>query len=174
MFSLPNSSFEFLDSLSLTWNDISWSYKNNILDLEYVEHYVNNLLNSGNDTDFNLSVYLDFAEGSEYDVASRMDNLFKILSENKKDIISKRWLYIILKYIYITRNSYENPFQLIDDIYADFDYPTDIESFVSYMPINENDLACRENENGLSLLKKNWERYLQEFEEENYDLFTSQ
>lgn len=174
MFNLPNSSFEFLDSLSLTWSDISWSYRMNIIDSEYVEHFVNNLLNSGDDTNFNLSIYFDVTEGSKYDVTNKMDNLFKLLSESQKDTISRRWVYIVLKYIYITRNSYENPFQLIDEIYADFDYPTDIESFISYMPINEDDFEYTESESGSSLLRRYWKRYLQEFEKNNHELFITQ
>lgn len=49
-----------------------------------------------------------------------------------------------------------NPFEAIDMVYADFDYPEEVESLVSYMPSTDgyNPLAHTEEENKNNLHAK--------------------
>ena len=76
------------------------------------------------------------------------------------DKIRSKWLYLVLIWIFEHRESYPDPLQTVEEVYADFGYPERIADFVRYMPMNEPDLVSRElNE---QRLYEKWKRYVDE------------
>ena len=72
--------------------------------------------------------------------------------------IRGKWLYLVLGWILEHKESYPDPLQMVEEVYADFDYPESVSAFVRYMPTREPDLGSRElNERRLY---ENWQRYL--------------
>ncbi|CAK7019983.1 DUF2247 family protein [Saezia sanguinis] len=59
--------------------------------------------------------------------------LLKKVAGSLSDYNTDKWLYIILLYIFNNREKYKDPFEEVEMVYADFDYPEEIESFVRYM-----------------------------------------
>ena len=53
------------------------------------------------------------------------------------DGAKKKWLCLILAWLYERRVEVDDPFSIINEIYADFDYPEEIKGFASYMPSRE-------------------------------------
>jgi hypothetical protein len=71
-----------------------------------------------------------------------------------------KWLCVVLAWIFEHRNEYADPLRAVEEVYADFDYPARIASFVRYMPSDDPDLGSRElNE---ARLYEKWQSYLQE------------
>jgi hypothetical protein len=48
---------------------------------------------------------------------------------------ARKWLYLQLKAAFEMRRDLADPLEVVEQIYADFDYPPAIEGFVRYMPV---------------------------------------
>ena len=69
---------------------------------------------------------------------------------------ARKWLYLELKAAYLNRGRLTDPLGVVEQIYADFDYPPVVEPFVRYMPLRPGDEA------GEPALLKRWLHYLTE------------
>lgn len=49
--------------------------------------------------------------------------------------------YVILNYLRITIEDYNELLRKVEEVYADFDYPEDMEGFIAYMPVKDNSSA---------------------------------
>lgn len=67
---------------------------------------------------------------------------------------ARKWLYLQLKAAYDERERLSDPLGVVEEIYADFDYPSAVASFVRYMPLRPGD------EPGTGPLMDRWRRYL--------------
>jgi hypothetical protein len=66
----------------------------------------------------------------------------------------RKWLYLQLKAAYTDRERLSDPLGVVEQIYADFDYPPAVASFVRYMPLGQGDEA------GESALIGRWAEFL--------------
>lgn len=76
----------------------------------------------------------------------------------EEDITKDKWMYLILDWLYNNRDNFLDPLEVVEEIYADFDYPEKITSFVRYMPSNEPDLGSIEL--NITRMYINWGKYL--------------
>ena len=80
---------------------------------------------------------IELSEASK-ESASRVFELVMDLARSEhfqsESEIKTKWLYIVLSWLYENRSAIENPFREIEILYADFDYPDEIEAFVAFMP----------------------------------------
>lgn len=60
-----------------------------------------------------------------------------------EESIRDKWLHIVLAWLYEHRAEFSDPLQTVEEVYADFDYPEQIASFVRYMPMQGPDLGSR-------------------------------
>ncbi|HWM99540.1 MAG TPA: DUF2247 family protein, partial [Streptosporangiaceae bacterium] len=67
---------------------------------------------------------------------------------------ARKWLYLQLKAAYDERERLNAPLGVVEEIYADFDYPPAVASFVRYMPLRPGD------EPGTGPLMDRWRDYL--------------
>jgi len=81
-------------------------------------------------------------------------------AEEKEDAksIQGKWLYLLLAWIYENKDGFTDPLQLVEQVYADFDYPESIEPFVRYMPSDEPSLGSVEKDT--ARLYEKWNSYL--------------
>jgi hypothetical protein len=63
-------------------------------------------------------------------------------------------LFLLLAWLYENRGKVQDPLGLVEELYADFDYPEQIAGFVRYMPPQDPSRV------GDSYLVENWRRYL--------------
>lgn len=66
----------------------------------------------------------------------------------------KKWLFLLLAWLYEQRDVVEDALGMVEQLYADFDYPDEIASFVRYMPPKDPSRV------GNSYLMDAWKRYL--------------
>lgn len=67
---------------------------------------------------------------------------------------ARKWLYLQLKAAYETRDRLPDPLAVVEQLYADFDYPQDMSHLVGYMP------AAAGAELGAEALMRQWRAYL--------------
>lgn len=79
---------------------------------------------------------------------------------NEEDV-SRKWLVASLANLYANRHLTEDPLGEVERIYADFDYPESMKSFVRYMPVaGEYNPDKHSHEQNVERLFENWRRFL--------------
>lgn len=89
-------------------------------------------------------------------------HLDKITNSKVRDdgVCKKKFLYLILNWVYENKSQYPDPLGMVEVIYADFGYPTEISEFVRYMPAKEPIFdSVDENIDRLFLM---WKSYLEQ------------
>lgn len=66
----------------------------------------------------------------------------------------KAWLYLCVAYVSDLAGEFDDPFQTIEMIYADFDYPDELRDFVRFLPPLHGEPA------GIDGLSHRWHEYL--------------
>ena len=67
---------------------------------------------------------------------------------------ARKWLYLQLKAAYDRRQDLDDALGVVEEIYADFDYPPSIQGFVRYMPLQPGE------ESGEAALFERWANFL--------------
>ena len=146
--------------IELTWQDILYAIEQKFLspkaaiehamiELSKVEEYPQSLVDLAS---------LDKGDS----IHPYLDELVDLESDQPNEKINEKWMYLILAWILENKNNWVDPLGIVEQIYADFDYPEQISTFVRYMPSDEPDLGSLElNE---ARLYKKWEDYLKEQE----------
>ncbi|WP_040642892.1 DUF2247 family protein [Psychrobacter aquaticus] len=75
--------------------------------------------------------------------------------ELESDLVSSKWRYILLLWLYENRKGSTTDYDRINIIYADFGYPLDMERFISYMPAHDDYETL-----GYQNILNNWNVYL--------------
>lgn len=147
--------------VKLTWQDLKFAFNRKIISNEVIIEHSMNILSSADGFPQPL-LELASKGKNEYIEPYLLDNLIKLEPTQSVEIIKDKWLYLLLCYIYINRNDYTNPLEIVELIYADFGYPETISSFVRYMPMNKPAHRC--NEKNEDKLYNNWENYIKKEE----------
>ncbi|WP_077611771.1 DUF2247 family protein [Clostridium sp. Marseille-P2415] len=141
-------------NILLDWYTIYYGIKNNYLKNEIANQFVIRKLEEGKEVsqeELELSWRLD----NKYEILTKIEKLPNINMNEKMslEIVRNKICVAILIYLRKNENVFENLMQKIEMIYADFDYPSDMENFISYMPITDNYIPVEhtkeENENRL-------------------------
>ncbi|SET27125.1 DUF2247 family protein [Thorsellia anophelis] len=140
----------------LEWTDIHWGYKHKLIGWRDVVNYASDSLLEGNNIN-ELIAEISFIDKS---TVFKLDSLLDQLDIKLENYDVGKWLYIELKYIFDNRASISDPFGDVEKIYAEFDYPEEIESFVRYMPVMDKTSINNSHEENIIQLYKNWEKYL--------------
>lgn len=146
----------------LSWRDALWGYERQLIGWPDVVAIAEDrlLLGSGNPMEIELSC-LGKSE------TQQIGELFRILagdeSEDVGSATDKKWLFLVLAWLFENRNAVPDPLSEVESIYADFDYPPEIEGFVSYMPVVDGyDPSQHSIEENKARLFAKWELYLSE------------
>jgi hypothetical protein len=107
------------------------------------------------------AVLLDLAGAGPGDQITEL--VVKLAQEEPKiaeGLLTGKWLYIALAWVYEQRDALRDPLELVELIYADFGYPEEISRLVGYMPSDEPSLGSP-GANRDRLVGR-WKRYLDE------------
>lgn len=64
------------------------------------------------------------------------------------------WLFLALAWVLEHRHDFDDPFEVIEMLYADFDYPKEITGLVRFMP------AAPGQPIGLSAIEERWQQFI--------------
>ena len=146
----------------LSWQDALWGYERQLIGWSDIVAIAEDRLLLGSED--SMEIELACLEKSE---AQQVGELLRALASNEPDDVGStsdtKWLFLILAWLFDNRDAVSDPLGEVERIYADFDYPTEIESFVSYMPVTDGYDPSQHSieENKVRLFSK-WEQYLSE------------
>ncbi|SFS54861.1 hypothetical protein SAMN04488601_1011568 [Paenibacillus sp. 453mf] len=155
--------YEYVDKLTnLTWNDVSFAIENGFMSrISAIEHAFEIISKEPNPSKDVIDLtWLKDDKGVLY-------YLDRIISSTERDYngSKKKFLYLILSWLYEHKTQYSDPLGMVEVIYADFDYPTEISEFVRYMP-SQKPISDLYEEN-IAQLFREWKSYLTH-EEDKY------
>jgi hypothetical protein len=148
---------EFLEreGVRLSADDVKWGFEQGWLRASTVIDWAVREVNDGDDDAFMLEIAsLLRADVDELPgVFAQLDSPDHIHDPRES---ARRWLYLQLKAAYERRHDLSDPLGVVEEIYADFDYPPTIEHFVRYMPLQPGD------EPGEAALVERWASFLRD------------
>ncbi len=140
----------------LNWNVIFWGIKGDIIEADCATDYANVLVKNGVTDNETLVVSLLILEDvCKDEVLALIANA--ITDCDLREYESLRILrYIILDSIKELSEGNNAVLNAVENVYADFDYPSDMDSFISYMPADDEYDASKhtQEENEQRLIKK--------------------
>lgn len=155
-----NYSFkDLVKRTKLTWHELDFAYKQSIAERQDVVAFAVDVLEEemlGYEQVLELAIIEEYEE-----ISSVLNALLGIEPPQEEKEIKGKWLYLLLADLYENRKDYENALAVVEELYADFDYPEEITNFVRYMP-SEEAKKLTEQAN-VERLISNWKKYLDNF-----------
>jgi len=143
------------NNVNITWSDIYYGIKNNLLELMCVSEYAIKYIEKTGD-DCQKIIDLAWQNDDKSDLLKDMAQIIK--KENESDDCQSiiKWQYCIVKELRDRQMKIEDLSDCLDEAYANFEYPEEMEEFISYMPIKDgyNPSIHTKEENIERILKK--------------------
>ena len=152
-----------VSNATITWMDMVWAYENKILGVQMLRSFAEHSLKE------EYSDLIDRIVKMPMEFSENVGSIAKEIANNEGnsdyELIKRKWMYILLKYFYEKRNDLRDPLSYVEQIYADFDYPEEIESFVRYMPPKTADADSHFVVRGEGRLYLFWSDYIRSYDE---------
>ena len=153
----------FSESMKSNWHDILIAIENDYLSLESaIDHALKEMEENPDYSNevFNLAL-ISPGDISEYEeIHKNLATLAELVSDDDRKKTKEKILFVLLKWIYENRASYEDPLWVVWIIYDDFGFPNALEKFVYYMSPLDPSLGFGEEK--IKLMYDNWQDYLKE------------
>ncbi|MVP02568.1 DUF2247 family protein [Paenibacillus lutrae] len=152
-------SYDYASKLiSIGWKDLIFAIDHGFMAQESLIEYAIHLVNTELEP---AQIVIDIACLNKGDSIYPYLDKLKIETGNKngKEPCNK-FLYLLLNWVYTHKESYSDPFDVVEVIYGDFDYPEEIAGFVRYMPTAEP--VYQSLQLNRERMYRNWEQYLKE------------
>lgn len=151
---------QFVQSKSpLNWGDCLWAYKRNFLTWKDLIKVAFERVENGSSNELEI----ELAHVSK-DSVWKVSELAKVLAEqgrNFEEASKQKWLFLCLAWAYENRERTPDPLGAVEAIYADFDYPSAIESFVRFLPPSDGYVPAQfSHEQNHQRLMTKWSEFL--------------
>lgn len=165
MISKPLPSDFVVASCKITWAEVLWGIEHQWADWTCAVALATARLADG---DVETKELIELAGISAREWRDAHDLVQKLASAEQAESPAteespKVWLFLILQWLYEQRDQYADPLTEVEELYADFGYPPEIESFVRYMPssggYDPKKHSAAENQ---SRMIRAWESYLRD------------
>lgn len=152
---LLDGEYVFKKAPWLSWKEVLYGFEHGYINCGGVSIYACESLTK------NSSV-------NEYELASLQCDDFLTVSDLLRNLAgdeldeknpSEAWIYLLLMWVFDNKESCCDPFELVDLVCAEFNYPDELLSLIGYMPLQEGELGSKEH------MVNNWTKYLFEYGE---------
>lgn len=152
------------ERLELQWPDVAWGFRHGWLSADGVVEYSVARL-TGDPGAGSIETGLASLTGSEFgEIATLLDRLVNSVGPGASVDSERKWLFLILAWVYAHRNEYADPLGVVEEIYADFGYPPELRGFVRYMPPDDHyEPAAHTHAENVARLFGKWAEYLASF-----------
>lgn len=136
-----------------TWQDIYYGIEKNFLELKGVSEFAIMCMERKIDEREDVLDLIWKNESKEY----MLQQIRKLLGKNEKiQTTEAKWQYCIVKDLLESNLNFKILSEKLDEVYADFGYPLEMEEFISYMPIKDgyNPASHSFNENAERITRK--------------------
>lgn len=146
--------------LRLSWRDALWGYEHQLIGWSAIVDLATERLSAGSNDPLEIEL-AGLTKMETYQVGELLRKLASGSPEEDGVFAQRKWLYLLLAWLFENKESVPDPLGEVETVYADFDYPPEIEGFVRYMPVTDaydpSVHAKDENENRLF---GKWREYL--------------
>lgn len=149
--------FCFSEAPWLSWGDIKYGLERGFLNSAGVVEYAVKGLSAESPAEQYELVCL-----TGDDVNDVQECVSCLAAKDAQDVKNseKAWVFLIFLWVFRNRDAYQDPLGVVEELYADFDYPESIAPIVRYMPAADPSLE------GEDQLFKNWSNMLESSREE--------
>ncbi len=148
--------------VKLNWYDILFAVEHNFLKIESIREHALKVIAINPYCEaviYELAIFFnDFY--SDYDIINVVYKLSYKVSEEEKNEVQEKFLYVILSWLYDNKNNVTAPLEAIEIIYADFNYPNEIQELIRYMPNDDVNISSLKGNIGLENIYNKWRVYL--------------
>lgn len=152
-----NGEFCFVEAPWLSWADVAYGMDKNFLEPKEVVEYSLKPLSESSTSD-----HYELACSTAADMVAVQVCLGRLACTCKQDVLESKkiWLFLTLLWVYKNKDIYDDPLGVVEELYADFDYPEMVAPAVRYMPAIESSLG------GDGVVLNNWLNVLSLLREE--------
>jgi hypothetical protein len=75
------------------------------------------------------------------------------LTDEPQEVRQQVWTFLVLEWLWVHRGEFRDPYEIIELLYADLDYPDEMAQLVRFMPVAEH--------NSEVALNQRWRQYLE-------------
>lgn len=137
---------DILDDIEIpiNWYIVYYGIRNGLLDIQVAKDYAIRTLET-NDESSQEELELAWGKGDKLAILEKIEAIPYLQIESEKFMEEAKNALRLAILIYIRNNeiSVDVLFQKVDLLYADFDYPADMDSFITYMPIKDEHLNIK-------------------------------
>jgi hypothetical protein len=153
-----------LSVLALNWRDIVWGMERGCLSWRDAQAFAVHRLDFVDVNDFEIATEIYLLGKNE---AARIIELANLAALKEARTVTAdqpsapKWLYLVVKWGFENQALLPDSLSFIQDVYAEFDYPKELEPFVGYLPPTDGwePLNHSSSENKERLLA-HWKSYL--------------
>ena len=130
----PKLTKEFVEQqIRVDWDDLAWAQSNHWLDLKTISELADRI--AAKDNELRTSFAIAGMDGDEIAVRSLID------SQAHKSVISnalvrERWMLIALAWLYQHRDTFDDPWTAIEELWVAFEHPSLLNSLIKWMPVS--------------------------------------
>ena len=144
--------FCFSEAPWLSWREIKYGFDRNFLTAAGVVEYAVKSLSAESSAEHYELACLTGDDAN--DVRECIGRL--AVKDVQGDRCSEEvWIFLVFLWVFINRDKYQDPLEVVEDLYASFDYPESVAPIVRYMPAVDSALE------GDDQLYKNWSNMLE-------------
>lgn len=161
MIEIPPTLEFCLEAVHLSWSDVLWAVEKGIFGWRDVQKFAVANLDKIESSSFDLDTQI--AALGKNDASEIMDLARSASSSEGGGIdTAARWRFLLLKWVYENRPLFANSLGVVEDLYAEFGFPQDMEAFVPFLPPSDGWEPTKHSqaENEMRLFD-NWRRYLE-------------
>ncbi len=150
----------------LSWRNALWGYERQLIGWSDVVAIAEDRLLLGSDNPMEIELAC-LGKSETQQVGELLRALADDESEDTGSASYKKWLFLVLAWLFENRDAVPDPLIEVESIYADFGYPPEIEGFVYYKPATDGYDPSQHSikENKARLFSK-WEQYLSEVKQD--------
>lgn len=149
----------------LNWSCIYWGIHEQLIEPENAVLYANKVIEINPDISTPEIVELLILEENEKEIVL---SLIEKIIDDKKELMDKKndslraLRFVLLLELQKNATNNQTLLDAIDEVYADFDYPQDMEAFISYMPVQDDgyDVSAHSSEENVQRLIQNFNNFL--------------
>jgi hypothetical protein len=129
---LPTECTENL--LNLSWQEVRYGHARKWLGWKDVAKVASKKIQSKAEIgQFEIELS-ELTKETAWKVSELLDRIASSETPQSNDDIKRKWLFIVLNCLYENKSSYEDPLREVEVVYAEFDYPEEMKSFVRFLP----------------------------------------
>lgn len=154
------------ERLRLSWRDALWGYEHQMIGWSAIVDLAIERLSAGSNDPLETEL-AGLTKMETYQVGDLVRKLASASPEDDGVFAQRKWLYLLLAWLFENKASVSDPLREVETVYANFDYPYEIESFVRYMPVTDGyDPSVHTKDENENRLFGNWRKYLDAAESE--------